>query len=323
MGHFRKGISVILCFVFTAVIGGDGSVWGEEEIAKTSFKARYVADFKADTTQSIGLNQPADVVADGEGHVYVADTINSRILVFNEGGKTVNTFGKEGNGPGRLSAPMALTVDTERDRVYVADSSNYRIQIFKMNGEFVETIDLNKDMATSERKVRPIGIAVNSKGNIYISDADNNFIRIYSSDGTMINKFGGFGNNDGQFAIPVGLAIDNQDRVYAVDMNNSRFQIFDESGKFISKIGERGDVKGNFMRPKDIWVDENGLIYVSDGATLVIQVFDPHGKLIGVVGSEKDVNLQFASPFGLSVANKNLYVMDRWRNSIRVYEISY
>ncbi|HDZ76874.1 MAG TPA: hypothetical protein ENH41_02170 [Candidatus Omnitrophica bacterium] len=295
---------------------------GQEDV-KLSGVHKYISEFKTNEEEYGLLNQPAGLRIDADGDIYVADTINSRVVVFNSFGGVKAVFGKAGDKDGELKAPMALAIDSKNEKVYVADSSNYRIQVFKLGGEFLSSIDLNKGIEEGVKKVRPIGIAVSSNGNIYVSDADNNYIRIYSPSGEFISKFGGFGAEDGKFCIPVGLFIDKKDKVYAVDMNNSRVQIFDNQGKFIFKIGQLGDTKGNFGKPKDVAVDEKGFIYISDGANLVVQIFDKKGNLVDLVGAEKEADLQFASPFGLAAHKGRLYVTDRWRNSIRVYEVKF
>jgi DNA-binding beta-propeller fold protein YncE len=319
---FVKIFTKLIFVIFIVLVFRTDVCLAKQKAEKASFY-RYLFELKSEEEKVGMLNQPAGIAIDEAGLVYVADTINSRIVVFNSLGDITAIFGKPGQGLGELKAPMAVTLDPKRKKVYVADSSNYRIQVFQTDGEFVLSIDLNQDIGEREKKVRPIGIAVNREGNIYVSDADNNYIRVYSSEGKFLFKFGGFGSEDGQFCIPVGLFIDQQDKIYAVDMNNSRVQVFDKQGNFLFKIGQPGDTKGSFAKPKDVCVDEKGYIYVSDGGNLVVQVFDKQGNFVDLIGAQKDVDLQFASPFGLATRDGRLYITDRWRNSIRVYEIQF
>lgn len=288
---------------------------------ETSNRYKFLYDLTSNTSEIGSLNQPAGIAVDAAGNIYVADTVNSRVVVFDDLGKIKLSFGKLGNKTGELNAPMALAVDLKGEKVYVADSSNNRIQIFKNTGEFISTIDLNKSISDKDKPVRPIGIAISSQGNIYISDADNNYIRAYDNTGNFLFKFGGFGAEDGKLCLPVGLFVDKKDNVYVVDMNNARLEIFDKEGKFLSKIGSPGDTKGSFGKPKSVYVDNKGMIYVSDGANLVIQSFDKQGNFVDLIGAEKEKELQFASPFGLSGYDNRLYITDRWRNSVRVYEV--
>lgn len=309
----RLIIKKLIIFVIVIVLSlGSG-------ICAGSYK--YLFELKTKENLQGELNQPAGVAVDNNGDIYVADTLNSRIVVFDSSGAVRAVFGKQGQGEGELNMPMALAVDSANDKVYVADSSNYRIQVFKISGVFLAAIDLNKNQAKDEQEVRPIGIAVAPGGNIYISDADNNYIRGYSPDGKEVVKFGGFGSEPGKFCIPVGLYVDKENRLFVVDMNNYRVQVLDLEGNFLFKLGEAGDTTGTFAKPKDVCIDEDGFIYVSDSSHLVVQVFDKEGKFVSLIGAEKDPGRQFASPFGLAVRKGRLYITDRWRNSIRVYGI--
>lgn len=315
----RSFLCFVAIFMATAFFY---SITSAQEITEVvPLVSKYLYELRGDKNQEGELNQPAGLALDRDGNIYTADTVNSRIVVFSANGKLRQVFGKPGSGVTELNAPMALAVDSERKLIYVSDSSNYRIQVFKTDGTFVKTIDPNKQLTDETKKVRPLGIAVNSKGQIYFSDADNHYIRVYAPEGNFLFRFGGFGNADGQFAIPVGLAIDKQDKVYAVDMNNSRVQVFDSKGQFLLKMGSAGDAKGNFGKPKDICVNDRGYIFVSDGTHLVVQIFDSKGTFVDLIGADHDKDLQFASPFGLATHNEFLYVTDRWRNSIRVYEV--
>jgi len=296
---------------------------GMAEKEPTKIRAQYQYEIQGSENNGGDLNQPAGIDLDQYGNLYVADTINSRVVVFDSIGKFKTKFGKYGKGEEDLSAPMALTVNQNKDLVYVADSSNYRVQIFKTDGKFVSTMDLMTNMESLSKKIRPIGIAVNKSGNIYVSDANNHYIHVYAPDGTHLFSFGGLGSADGQISLPVGLSIDKDDKVYVVDMNNARVQIFEQSGKFVSKLGSLGDAKGDLAKPKDIAVDNRGNIFVTDGANLVVQIFDQKGKFLEIIGAEKEVDLQFASPFGLAIDTDHLYITDRWRNSVRVYKIQY
>lgn len=315
-----KLFTVIFFTIFFTGFLAQCQSFGEEKTQGTD-ACRFLFDLKTDGTATGALNQPAGIAADDAGNIYIADTVNSRIVVLDDLGKIKFVFGKLGEKPGELSAPMAVAVDTKAQKIYVADSSNRRVQVFKTSGEFLSVFDLNKELGEKEKPVRPIGIAVSSEGNVYLSDADNSYIRVYDPLGKLLFKFGGFGAQDGKFCLPVGLFIDKADKVYAVDMNNARLQIFDKEGEFLAKLGSAGDTKGSFGKPKAVCADDRGFIYVSDAANLVVQVFDKEGKFYDLIGSEKEKELQFASPFGLAVSDSRLYITDRWRNSVRVYEI--
>jgi len=83
------------------------------------------------------MNQPNDVAFAPNGDLYVSDGYgNDRVVVFDKNGKFVRTWGKLGTGPGELSQPHSIALDS-KGRVYVADRNNSRIQIFDSRGKFL------------------------------------------------------------------------------------------------------------------------------------------------------------------------------------------
>jgi len=70
----------------------------------------------------------------------------------------------------------------------------------------------------------PEGMAVDSGGNIYVSDRFNHRIQKFSSSGVFLAKWGSQGSSDGQFKFPEGVAVDSAGNVYVSDRFNNRIQ---------------------------------------------------------------------------------------------------
>lgn len=75
------------------------------------------------------FNTPAGVAVDEAGSVYVADTLNHRVQVFNTEGRFLCRWGTQGSGDGQFDVPAGLAVDWA-GHVYVCDRSNNRVQVF-------------------------------------------------------------------------------------------------------------------------------------------------------------------------------------------------
>lgn len=77
--------------------------------------------------------KPTGLAVDSEGNLYVCDTLNNRIEVFDADGKFIKTYGKNGDGPGYFSRPKGIAIDGD-DHIWVADGMQDRVQVF--NQEF-------------------------------------------------------------------------------------------------------------------------------------------------------------------------------------------
>ena len=83
------------------------------------------------------FNDPAGIVIDPKGYLFVVDSLNNRIQKFTSNGTFVSQWGTFGDGPGNFNDPLGITLDYTSGFVYVTDTGNDRIQKFTSNGTFV------------------------------------------------------------------------------------------------------------------------------------------------------------------------------------------
>ncbi len=82
------------------------------------------------------FSKPAGVAVDAEGNLYVADTYNNRVEIFDADGNFVSTFGKAGDGPGYFSRPKGIAIDGD-GHIWVADGMQDRVQVFNKDGQLL------------------------------------------------------------------------------------------------------------------------------------------------------------------------------------------
>jgi len=111
---------------------------------------------------------------DAQDRVYVADSCNHRIQVFDADGKFLRTYGKAGTGPGELSYPYDVRIDRE-GRQYVCEFGNSRIQVFGPDDQSLEI--LGGRGGKPGQFSNPWSIALDSKGNLYVADAMNHRVQ--------------------------------------------------------------------------------------------------------------------------------------------------
>jgi DNA-binding beta-propeller fold protein YncE len=146
-----------------------------------------------------------------KGELYVTDTGNRRIIVFDNNGNPLRQFGSSGSQPGQFNEPTGIAVSPE-GKVYVTDLRNKRLQILDTNGNYLSEISIPdwKEQALSEPYV-----TLDSKGNIYVSDSGNARILKFSKDGVPLGTLGG---QVGQsLENPIGVAVGADGYLYVAD----------------------------------------------------------------------------------------------------------
>jgi sugar lactone lactonase YvrE len=197
---------------------------------------------------SASLNVPVALAFDAAGNLYIADAFNSAIRKVTSDGKIWTVAGRgipgfSGDGgaatSASLSQPGGIAFDA-MDNLYIADSSNHRIRKVTPDGIITTVAGGPRrgfagdgGAATDARLNYPKGIALDSRGVLYIVDSLNNRVRAVLADGTIQTIAGaGFGDyGDGgpaieaRFRFPEGLAIDHTGALYVSDNQNSRIRV--------------------------------------------------------------------------------------------------
>lgn len=75
------------------------------------------------------FSKPTGLAIDEDGNLYVCDTMNDRIEIFDADGKFISTYGKNGDGPGYFSRPKGVAIDSD-GHIWVADGMQDRVQVF-------------------------------------------------------------------------------------------------------------------------------------------------------------------------------------------------
>jgi DNA-binding beta-propeller fold protein YncE len=91
---------------------------------------------KHDLTEPGSFSRPTNAAVDKDGNLYVADTFNNRIEIFDADGNFIREFGKSGDGPGYFARPKGIGIDAD-GHVWVADAVQDRIQVFTPEGQLL------------------------------------------------------------------------------------------------------------------------------------------------------------------------------------------
>ena len=227
------------------------------------------------------------VAFDKRGRLFVVDTGNARVQVFEPDGSFVLKFGSLGDGDGQFRAPYAVAIDDLNDEAFVTDSRRGDVQVFStLDGSFVRSLTRGIELEWPE------GICVDSRHReVLVSSALSCVVRVLSLSSSsdtqaapILFAFGVKGSGDGELQMARGIAVDPQRRIVIADNMNHRVQVFsrldDHRASFALKFGERGMAAGQFRSPNGVCVDHQGRIIVADAMNERLQAFSAQGEPI-------------------------------------------
>lgn len=297
------------------------------------------------------LDGPAGLTVDAKGDVWVADSGDDRILEFSAAGVLMNAYGSEGSDASpddvQFLHPSALALNQTTGDIYVADEGNHRIVELSATGEFIETFgwgvskekqgfavcksecqagsDQTTSLVNGNDFVEPNGIAVDSSGNVWVSDAAADRVKEFSATGEYLQQFGKEGTGAGELKQPSGIAVSGT-TVYVAEYGNDRVQEFAPSlgqqGRLVytyaGQFGKQGIGGGEFAKPQGIAIDpRTGSLYVADSGNHRVQEFSPSGQLIAKFGAYGSEEGEFSEPVGVTVSAAGaIYVSDALNNRL-------
>ena len=162
------------------------------------------------------------------------------------------------------------------------------------------------------------GVTLDSRGNLYLAEFDEDLIYKYSTSGSPVAQWGGHGSGPGQLEAPDKLAFDTQGNLYVTEVgtqsaaDNSRIQKFTPTGKPLAQWGSFGSLPGQFVTPVGIAIDQQGAIYVADVGNHRVQKLSADGKPLEqwhTVGSGVGESTEIGYDLVLD-ASGNVYVSD-------------
>lgn len=155
----------------------------------------------------------------------------------------------------------------------------------------------------------PYGIAVDENGRVYVADAYNNRVQVFSSTGEHLLNIGSYPLLETPFAV----AVRRGGNVYVCDRGHHAIRVFNRAGALIATWGRAGGLvgmgPGEFFGPEGIATDDSGFVYVSDTGNERIQKLTASGVFVRMWAGPPGIHLDH--PRGLAADGiGNLYCLD-------------
>ena len=206
----------------------------------------------------------------------------------------------------------------------------------KFNGDKLPTCPITvqvkerKPVVVSELKLRLFpgdtlerlnGIAVNTEGQLVVTDNSGHCVYVFDKNGDCLRKTGGKGSNTGEFQYPNGISFLNDNEVLIADSGNYRLQRLNiQTGTVVKSYGKKGRKKGEFSWPIDVTVDDEERIVVTERDNNRIQVMSKEGESIFTFGDKGPEKLLWPT---CCIPYKNMFlVTDAGHHRIKAFDQS-
>lgn len=211
------------------------------------------------------LVSPIDVACDARDNMYVSDSMQGRIFVFDSRGKFQRSIGDS-----ELKRPTGMSLDRVAQKLYIIDTLRHQLLIYTLDGRLEKAIGRRGEGPAEFNYPTAVTVAA---GKVYVVDSMNFRIQTLASDGTYLSSFGKPGNRSGYLSRPKGIALDTDGNIYVVDALFETVQLFDPAGRLLYYFGSSGRDPGRFQLPTGIAIDQRNTIYVADSANHRVEVF--------------------------------------------------
>ena len=282
------------------------------------------------------FSYPYGIASNGSGQTYIADSGNNTIRFATASGQVTTLAGTAGvpgsadgsGGAASFDDPTGVAVDGNGN-VYVADTGNSTIRKIAPGGAVSTLAGVAGSTGTTDgtgsaaRFNAPMGVAVDSLGNVYVADTRNNTLRMITPAGTVSTLAGSgglTGSGDGtggsaRFNGPYAVTVDGSGNVYVADFFNATIRKVTPSGTVSTVAGTAGSTgfadgagaAARFNQPYGVAVDGSGNVYVADTYNRAIREISPGGAVSTLNGSQT----RFYYPQGIAIdASGTIFVVD-------------
>lgn len=282
----------------------------------------------------------AGIATDSQNRVYVFNRSEHPVLVYDEDGRFLDTWGDAATYP----RPHGITIVD--DVVYLVDDGDHTVRKTSLDGTVLMTLGTSGQpsdtgyVANRPNNLgtithgggpfnRPTRLSVARNGDLYVSDGYGNArVHRFSADGELLQSWGGPGSGAGQFNLPHSVWAHTDGRVFVCDRENDRVQIFGPTGELLT-------IWANVTRPGDLYIDGDETVYLGEmdwlqgtpylwGGSMPesrpaqLSIRDLDGNVVTAWGGpDRCAPGSFVSPHGLWADSKgSIYVGEVTRTSL-------
>ena len=300
-------------------------------------------------------------MATGSGVIVVADESLKKVLVFDKQGALLTDFGSRGKAPGQFNKLKDIEVDPF-GFIYTADAGNRSVSRFSHRGILMSQVrfkshipedialdasgnvyvlmnrssivyKLRLDGSSDHREAldfspqpkNALGLFVDNKGDLYLSQGKKNNVVKYDSKGRLLTSFGSRGKGPGAFNKPTRLDGNDQGELYLIDGKNKRAQVFHLQGSNKPRLTAVTQSPPTVSLTGSEAVKEPLSDLFWHSQDLQLRLYGKSGRILSkglqttVIGKTGKKPGEFRKPMGLAIlANKRIVVADTGNHRVQI-----
>ena len=204
------------------------------------------------------FNQPQALSVSVDGILYVVDSGNNRIQLFDLRGKFISTIGGFGFNDDQFDNPTDIWTRSLIN-IYVTDFNNRRIQRYDRNMNFISSRYSDEADKSAFQFEEIISCAVNSNNDLFVLEQSERKVVKFNRFGKAERTFGTYDSGEGELTEPFQLDIYKKKYLLVSDAGAKGLFVFDFFGNFVRKINHTG-----FIRPAGLFVFKNEVVFLAD-----------------------------------------------------------
>lgn len=216
---------------------------------------------------------PVGLAVHPDGRLFIADTHNHRVMVYDRNGISLGAIGKPGVGDGEFGLPTDVAFD-RHGFVYVSEYyGNDRITKWSPDLRFVRAFGVTP--VDGLRLNRPTGLIVDDEDTVWVADACHHRLVRFDTEGNVLTTFGRFGVNPGEMRYPYDISLSPEGTLMVCEYEGARLQWFSKDGRSLRIWGRHGRKPGELFSPWGATYGPGGRVYIVDSLNNRVQVIKP------------------------------------------------
>lgn len=290
--------------------------------SQSTLRAKFSGSMLAEHAGALPLSHPAALALDPDGHLYLADTGNHRIIKCDAQGRLLRETGGFGFGNEQFDRPVDLWAGNGLE-VFVADYNNQRLQRYDKDLNFISSYSSDESLEENLRFGYPAAIALSPQGELFVADHEFKRLLRFDAFGKPKASFADFNWGEGGLDRPAKILISARGDIFVSDSVRQVVMIYDAFGNFAGKLGE-----GLLDRPCGL-AEWREVIFVAERGQQRIACFTRAGEFVAEFGNGGTLH----APVAVAIAQSNprgenpdfatrAYVLDAAQNCVQVFEVT-